>query len=87
MKYTKKLSVRLIQTRIREIQDAFPVLVKKPTERDRLDFNRDAAKMRSMLEELWRELNYIQKKKTNEKELLLDEEINLELYEQFNKTT
>lgn len=87
MKYTKKIAVRLIQTRIREIQDAFPTLVKNPTERDRLDFNRDASKMRSMLEELWRELNYIQKKKTNDKELLLDEEINLKLYEQFNQTT
>lgn len=81
MLISKKIAVRLIQTRIREIQEAFPTLVKNPTERDKIDFRRDAAIMRGMLEELWRELNYIQKKKTADKEILLTEEINVKMFE------
>lgn len=79
MLISKKIAVRLIQTRIREIQDAFPVLVKKTAEQDKIDFRRDAAIMRKMMEDLRRELEYIQKRKTADKEVLLNEEINVKM--------
>lgn len=79
MLISKKIAVRLIQKRIREIQDAFPVLVKRATEQDKADFRRDAAIMRKMIEELRREIQYIQKRKMSD-EFLIDEEINVNMY-------
>jgi hypothetical protein len=66
----------LIKQRIKEIEACFPKLVKRPTKRDKEDFLHDASKMRAMLEDLRKEL-----KKREPKDIMFDEEVNVELYD------
>jgi hypothetical protein len=73
---TKNIIKELIKQRIEEIESCFPKLVKRPTKRDKEDFLHDANKMRAMLEALRREL-----RKREPKDVKLDEEVNVELYD------
>jgi regulator of sirC expression with transglutaminase-like and TPR domain len=73
---TKNIIKELIKQRIEEIEACFPKLVKRPTKRDKEDFLHDANKMRAMIEALRKEL-----RKREPKDVKLDEEVNVELYD------